>query len=134
MKFLYYHLKLLCCLFNCNCYCNGCTYHRVVTHTDKSHHFNMSRNRRWTCKLCISVHSSHGIRHTVRSRTCCHVIRMQCSSGTAARSYWEILFTVFNCPFFICSCNRMLESCRVCRISCNWNIYSFVYHHQHRSI
>ena len=37
-------LKLFHSLFNSNSYCNRSTYHRIVTHTDKSHHLNVSWN------------------------------------------------------------------------------------------
>ena len=53
---LSYRLKSLC---NCNSTCYGCADHRVVTHTDKTHHLNVSRNRRRTCKLSVTVHSAH---------------------------------------------------------------------------
>ena len=35
---------LLQSLENCNCTCNCCTNHWIITHTDKTHHLNVSRN------------------------------------------------------------------------------------------
>ena len=34
-------LQSLC---NCYSYCNGSTYHRVVTHSEEAHHLNVCRN------------------------------------------------------------------------------------------
>ncbi len=46
------------CFFNRNCNCNSHTNHWVVTCTDKTHHFYVSRYRRRTSELCIRVHTS----------------------------------------------------------------------------
>ena len=50
---------------NCNSYSH--TNHRVVTCTDQTHHFYVSRNRRRTCELCIGMHTSQSICHTIGS-------------------------------------------------------------------
>ena len=61
-----FHKKLLHCLLDSNSYCNSCTYHWVVTHTEEAHHLNVSRNRRRTCELSVRVHTTKSIGHTVR--------------------------------------------------------------------
>ena len=95
--------------------------HRVVAHTDKSHHLNVSGNRGRTCKLSVAVHSAHCIRHTVAGRTCCHIVGMKCSACTAAGSNGEILLAVFYAPFLVCAGNGMLETSRVCGVTCDGN-------------
>ncbi len=42
---IYLELAFLRCLLNRNCNCDCSTNHRIITHTDKSHHFYMCRNR-----------------------------------------------------------------------------------------
>ena len=79
-------LTLISSLLYGNSNSNCRTNHRVVAHTDQTHHLNVSRNRRGTCELCVRVHTSHGICHTVGSRTCCHVVRVKCTSCTTAGS------------------------------------------------
>ena len=69
------------------------------------------------------MHTSHCICHTVRSRSCCHVVRVKCTSCTTTWSNWEIFLSSFKTLFLICSCYRVLESCRVCRVSCDGYIY-----------
>ncbi len=63
------------------------SYHRVVTDTEEAHHFHMSRYGRRTCELSIAVHTAQRIRHTVRSRTGCHIIRVQGTSCTTTTGY-----------------------------------------------
>ena len=46
---------------------NRCTDHRVVAHTDKTHHFDVSGNGGRTCELRIGMHTAHSVGHTVRS-------------------------------------------------------------------
>ena len=63
---------------NSNCHTN----HRVVTSADKTHHLYMSRYGRRSCELSVRMHTSKSICHTVGSRTCCHVVRVKCTSCT----------------------------------------------------
>ena len=56
----YTNMKLLVKTFiYSNCTSNCSANHRVVAHADKTHHLNVSRNRRRTCKLSIAVHTAH---------------------------------------------------------------------------
>ena len=56
----YTNMKLLVKTFiYSNCTSNCCANHRVVAHADKTHHLNVSRNRRRTCKLSVAVHTAH---------------------------------------------------------------------------
>ena len=84
-----------CSLFNANCNSNCSTNHWVVTHSDKSHHLNVSWYGRRSCELCIRVHTSHCICHTVGSWTCCHVIWVKCTSCTTTGSYGEVFLSCF---------------------------------------
>ena len=77
-------LSVLSGLLNRNSYGNRCPDHGVIPHTDQTHHLNMGRDRGRTRKLGIRVHAAHGIGHTVRSRACSHIIRMQGTAGAAA--------------------------------------------------
>ncbi len=56
-------LLLVQSLSHVNSACYSATYHRVVTDTKESHHFNVSRNRRRTSKLSVRVHTSHSVSH-----------------------------------------------------------------------
>ena len=51
---------------NSNSNSNRSTYHRVVTHTQESHHFYVSRNGWRTSELSVTVHTAHCVRHTIR--------------------------------------------------------------------
>ena len=84
------------CLLDGYSNCNSHTNHRVVARTDQTHHLNVSRNGGGTCELCVGVHTAKGIGHTVGSRTCCHVIRMQGTSCTTAGSNGEVFLTCFD--------------------------------------
>src|SRR5699024_12147157 len=42
--------------------------------------------------------------------------------------YGEVFLALFDTFFLICTCNRMLETCWVCRITCNRYIYFFFVH------
>ena len=111
-------------------YCNSncSTNHRVVTHSDQTHHLNVSRYGRRTCELCVRVHTSHGICHTIGSRTCCHVVRVKGTSCTTAGCYGEVFLTLLDTFFLVCTCNRMLETCRVGRVTGDGNTYVLVMH------
>ena len=89
---------------------NSHTNHRVVSCTDQTHHLYVSRNGGRTCELCVRVHTSHSICHTVGSRTCCHVVRMKCTSCTTAGSNREVFLALLITFFLVSTCNRMLES------------------------
>ena len=69
-----------------HCYRNSDAgaYHRVVAHAEETHHFHMCRNRGRSCELGVRVHPAHGVCHTVGGWSCCHVVRVQRSSSTAA--------------------------------------------------
>ncbi len=69
-------------------------------HTDETHHLYMRRYRGRACELCIGVHTAHGISHSVRSRTCCHVVRVKGTSCTAAGCYGKV--------FLACSTHSFL--------------------------
>ncbi len=62
---VYLELASLSRFLDGNCHSNGHTYHWVVSCTDQTHHFYMSRNGRRTGKLCITVHTSQCIGHTI---------------------------------------------------------------------
>ena len=66
---------------------HGSTYHWVVTNTQEAHHLNVSRNRRRTCELSVRVQTTHGVGHTIRSRTSSHVVWVQCTTRTTTGSY-----------------------------------------------
>ena len=100
-----FFVQLLACLFDSNCNSNSHTNHGVVTCADETHHFYVGRNGGGACELCIGVHTTHGVGHTVRGRTCAHVIGMQSTSGTAAGSNREVLHAVFNTPLLVGACN-----------------------------
>ena len=107
---------------------NSSTNHRVVAHTDQTHHLNVSRYGRRSSELCIRVHTSHSICHTIRSRTCCHVIWVKCTSCTTAGCYGEVLLTLLDTFLLVCTCNRMLETCWVCRVTSDGNTYVLMMH------
>ena len=102
-------------------YSNGSAYHRVVTHTDQTHHLYVSRNGRRTCELCVRVHTSHGICHTVGSRTCSHVVRVKGTSCTATGCNGEVLLTRFQSLFLVGACYRMLETGAIGNVSGWWS-------------
>ncbi|GFI57166.1 hypothetical protein IMSAG025_00597 [Muribaculaceae bacterium] len=88
----------------------------------------MCRYGRGTSELCIGMHTSHGIRHTIGSRTCRHIVRVKGTSCTAAGSNGGIFLSLFVTFFFVCTCNRMLESCRVGGVTCNGNVNTLFMH------
>ena len=89
----------------------------------------MSRNGRRTGKLSVGVHTAHGICHTVGGGACRHVIRVEGTACTAAGGNGEIVHAVFNAPFLIGACNRMLEAGRVGGVAGNGNPYLFKLHY-----
>jgi len=74
------------------------------------------------------MHTSHGVCHTVGSRSCSHVIRMKGTSCTTTGSYGEVFLSCFYTFFFVGSCNRVLETCRVGGVSCDRNVNAFFPH------
>ena len=114
--------SLRSCLFDGYSNCNGHTNHRVVTSTDQTHHLNVSRNGGGTCELCIGVHTAKSISHTIGSRACCHVIRMQGTSCTTTGSNGEVFLTSFDTLFLVGTCYRMLETGRVGGVSGDGNV------------
>ena len=83
----------------------------------------MRGNGRGSCKLCIGMHTSQRIRKAVGSGTCCHIVRMQGTSCTAAGSNGEIFLAGFGSLLFICTCHRMLESGRIGGVTGNGNVH-----------
>ena len=55
---VYLELPSVCRFLDGNSNCNGSANHRVITHTDQTHHFNVSRYRGRTCELCVGMHTS----------------------------------------------------------------------------
>ena len=115
-------LSSLCSLFDGNCGGNGHTDHRVVARADQTHHLNVSRNGGRTGKLSVRMHTAHGIGHTVGSRTCGHVIRMQGTAGAAAGSNREVLLSGFDALLLIGAGYRMLETGRVGGVTGDGNV------------
>ncbi len=95
----------------------GATYHRVVTDAEEAHHLYVCRNGARTCELCVAVHTAESIGHTVGSRTCSHVIRVQRTARTAARCNAEIRFAGEDTLFLVRTCYRVLEAGRVGRVT-----------------
>ena len=124
-----YNLLLIKRLLNGNRARNSHTNHRVVARAYKTHHLNMSRNGRRSGKLSVRVHTAHSIGHTVGRRTCSHIIGVKRTACTAARSNREIVYTVFNAPFLVCACNRVLEARGVGGVTGNGNAYLFKLHY-----
>ena len=116
------YLLLVHCLSNCNCYGYGHTNHWVVAGTDKTHHINMGRYRRRTSELCIRMHTTESISHTIGSRTCCHVIRMQSTTSTTTGSYGEVLLAKLDALLLVGTSYRMLEAGRVGGVAGDGNI------------
>ena len=104
-------------------------YHRVVADSEESHHLHVSRYGRRACELCIAVHTSHSVGHTVGSRTCSHVVRMERASCSTAGSYREVRLACECALFLVCTCYRVLEACRVCRVTCDGNVNAFFPHY-----
>ena len=110
---------------------NGRADHRVITHTDKTHHFYVRGNGRRTCELRVAVHSSHSIGHAVRRRTCRHIVGVKSSSRAAARRNGEIFLAVFNAPFFVGTRNGVLESGGIRRVTRDGYAYVFEFHYRY---
>ena len=105
MEIQFLEFAFLSSLFDSNCYRYSHTNHRVVTCTDQTHHLNVSGYGRRTCELCIGMHTSHCICHTIGSRACCHVIGMQCTACAAAGSYGEVLLALlYACLLYTSRC------------------------------
>ena len=84
---------------------------------------------RWgSSELCIRMHTSHSICHTIRSWSCSHVIWVKCTSCTTAWCYGEVLLTLLDTLFLVCTCNWMLETCWVCRVTSDGNTYVLMMH------
>ena len=58
---------------NVNRTSNSTTYHRVVTDSEESHHLNVCWNWWRTCELCVRVHTTHSVGHSLRSE-CQHLL------------------------------------------------------------
>ena len=68
------------------------------------------------------MHTAHSICHTIGSRTCSHVIRVKCTSCTTAGSNGEVLLACLEAFLLVCTCNRVLESCRVGGVTCDGDV------------
>ena len=86
----------------------------------------MCRNGARTCELCIAVHTTQRIRHTIRSRTCSHVIRVQGTTCSTTGSNREVRFAGEDTLFLIRTCYRVLEARRVGRVTGDRNIHVLV--------
>ena len=53
---------------------------------------------------------------------------MQSTSCTAARSNREVLLALLVALFLVSAGNRMLEACRVSRVTCDRNVYALFMH------
>ena len=62
-----FNLLLIKCSSNVNGASNCTTYHWVVTDSEESHHLNVCWNWWRTCKLCVRVHTTHCVGHTMGS-------------------------------------------------------------------
>ena len=71
------------CFFDSNCASNRHTNHGVVTSTDQAHHFYVSGNGGRTCELCVGVHSTHRIGHTVGCKANNYIIGVGCKWSKA---------------------------------------------------
>ena len=114
LKALYYKDSLefssFSALLNANRNRHRHTNHWVVACADKAHHLNVCRYGRRTGKLCIGVHTAHGIGHAVGCRTSCHIVRMQGTARAAAGCNGEVFLTLLNAFLLVGTCYRMLES------------------------
>ena len=70
----------------------------------------MSRHRGGTCELGIAMHTAHGVGHAVRSRACCHVVRMEGTASAAAGSNGEVLLAILDAVLLVAASHRMLEA------------------------
>ena len=92
---------LLRSFLNCYSYGYGHSYHGVVTCADVTHHFYVGGNGGGACELCVGVHTTHGVGHTVGSGTCSHVIGVKSSTGTTTGCNGEVLNAVLVTPLLI---------------------------------
>lgn len=117
---------------HCHCYGDSnrysSSYHRIVAHSKKSHHLNMCRNTGRPCELSIAVHTPHGIRHSVGSWSCSHIIWMQSTSRATSTGNGEVRLANCQTLLFVRSCHGMLESCRIGGITCYRDINIFLPH------
>ena len=91
---------------NGNSYSYSSANHRVVAHTDQTHHLNVCGYRGRTCELRIGVHTAKCICEAIRSRTCSHVIGMQGTACTAAGSYGEVLLALLYTFLLVGTCKK----------------------------
>ena len=77
------------------------------------------------------MHTSHGVRHAVRSRACSHVVWVKRTPRAAAGRDGEIFLALLVAFFLICTCNRMLETRWVRGVSCDGDAYVFHVHDCH---
>ena len=70
----------------------------------------MGRDGGGACELCVGVHTTHGVGHTVRGRTSSHVIGVQRTAGTTAGSNGEVTYAVLLAPLLVGAGNGVLEA------------------------
>ena len=86
----------------------------------------MSRHRRRAGELSVAVHTAHGVGHTIRSRTCSHVVGVQRTARTTTGSNREVRLAGGNALLLICTGNGVLETCRVGGVTGDGDIHVLV--------
>ena len=74
------------------------------------------------------MHTTHCVSHTIRSRTSSHVVWVQCTTSTTTRSNREIRLASKHALLLVCTSCWVLETCWVCRVTCDRNVYTFLPH------
>ena len=77
------------------------------------------------------MHTTHRVGHTIRSRTCCHVVGVQGTTCAAARCYREVRLACQHALFLVGACNRVLETRGVGGVTCDADIHILVPHDSH---
>ncbi len=102
--------NLCVCLSSSNSAGDGSTDHGVVAHADQTHHLNVCRHRRRTCKLRIAVHAAQRVGQAVAGRAGCDVIGVQGTARAAAGSDGEVLLAVLDGPLLVGAGDQVLEA------------------------
>ena len=119
---------LLQAFLNSNSHGNGHADHGVVTCTQEAHHLNVSGDGGRTSKLCVTMHTTHGVRHTIGSGTCSHVVGVQSTAGTTAGCDGELLLALLDALLLVGACNGMLEAGGVGGVTGDGNVNTLVTH------
>ena len=88
----------------------------------------MGRDGGGTCELRITVHTTHGIGHTVGSGTSRHIVGMQGTARTAAGGHGEILLALLDALLLVGAGHGMLEACGVGGITGDGHIHALAVH------